>query len=297
MTSVTIEPKPHHYVPAPIRASSHDRAASWLVALLVLFGGSVAMLLAVWLAGRIRPTVEIVYKEIPDVGGGSPTGTLGESMQIESPNKDDIARETDIEQPELQNTLEAVVDAVGANQAELADPNLTDSLDPGGPSGASTGDGRAVGLGFGSGEPGFPRQMRWEVVFPEGATLQEYAAALDSFGLELGAIGKGDVHYAFNLSKTPPDKRTGPRAAETRLYMSWTSGNLKQADRSLLTRAGIATDGRVIVQFYPPNIENMLANLEEAYQGRKAGQIRKTVFGVRNSGGKYEFFVFSQTPL
>ncbi|MBX7166478.1 MAG: hypothetical protein K1X74_09015 [Pirellulales bacterium] len=285
-------------IPTAVRVTSYDRAASWLVALLVLSGTSFAFLLGAWLAGKppMRPKPRPV--EIPDVGGGSPTGIPGESMQIDSPNKDEIAAETDLQQNELQDTLAMVVDAVATNQAAITDPSLSSDVEVGGPSGPSKGDGRAVGLGYGNGEPGIPRAQRWEMRFAEGATLQDYARQLDYFKIELGAVGvNSEVQYAFNLSASRPELRVGPAKDEQRLYMSWQQGSLKEADRALLARAGAALPGRQIVQFYPQDLENELAGLELAYRGREQGQIRKTIFGVRAAGDGYEFYVIEQIPM
>jgi len=63
--------------------------------------------------------------------------------------------------------------------------------------------------------------------------------------------------------------------------MSWRQGRLQEADRQLLERAGVATEGRIIVQFFPPELENTLAMLEQRFAGRDAAQIRKTIFGLR----------------
>jgi hypothetical protein len=83
--------------------------------------------------------------------------------------------------------------------------------------------------------------------------------------------------------------------AEERLYMLWRSGPLQQADRELLTAAGIDVRGRLLVQFYPEPVEQALAQLERAHAGdRDVRDIRKTVFGVRGEGGNYEFYVIDQ---
>ena len=82
-----------------------------------------------------------------------------------------------------------------------------------------------------------------------------------------------------------------------RQYLTWRYGPLRRADMELLKRAGIPTDGRVVMQFLPPEVENRLANLEQQYcdaQGRTLKQVRTTVFGVRGTGGQYEFFEKSQ---
>jgi len=281
-----------------MKVSPYDRAASMLISLLIFFGITVVFLFVVWVTNRVFARQEAVPVVLQDVGGGTLDGVSGESIEIESPNQDEIAEETDLEdEPELQNTLAMVMDTLATREADLTDPSLTDEISSS-RSGASSGDGRAPGLGFGDGTPGIPRAQRWEIRFVEGATLNEYAKQLDFFGIELGVIGViNTVSYASHLSADKPTLRTGPGDQEQRLYMSWQSGTLKAADKALLSRAGIRTDGRVFVQFYPPETENRLAALEQAYAKREQSEIRKTIFGVRKAGGGYEFFVIDQTYL
>jgi hypothetical protein len=77
--------------------------------------------------------------------------------------------------------------------------------------------------------------------------------------------------------------------------MTWNSGVLQEMDRQLLEQAGITTRGRIIMQFYPPEQEQKLAELENAKAGgRSVKEIRKTMFGVRAAGTGYEFYVIDQ---
>jgi hypothetical protein len=78
--------------------------------------------------------------------------------------------------------------------------------------------------------------------------------------------------------------------------MSWRGGSpLAAFDRQLLGRAGIKTDRRMVLQFYPKATEDQLEVLEaENGRGHTAKQFLKTIFGVRPKGGGYEFFVIDQ---
>lgn len=158
------------------------------------------------------------------------------------------------------------------------------------------GDRRPVGPLGDDGVLVVPRWERWETQFTS-ASINAYAQQLDSFGIELAAIGgKPQIDYAFNLANPKPDTRSGPSKSEKRLYMSWKNGPLQQFDRELLRRAGIDTAGRLIVQFYPAEVEGMLADLEEVNaRGRSKREYRKTVFGIRMQSGRPEFFVVEQT--
>jgi hypothetical protein len=79
--------------------------------------------------------------------------------------------------------------------------------------------------------------------------------------------------------------------------MTWRQGSLQQADRDLVGRAGLSAAGRLVVQFYPPDTENLLANVERNFRGLEATKIRKTRFGVRDAAGGYEFYVIDQTAF
>src|SRR5690606_13573854 len=117
---------------------------------------------------------------------------------------------------------------------------------------------------------------------------------LDFFKIQLGTLVGGEkVQYAADLSTTPKSS-AGLTAKEDRLYMTWRDGSFKDADRELLSSAGI-TPGPVVMQFYDPVTENTLAFLEKQYaKERSIGQIRRTYFGVRKKGNEFEFYVIRQ---
>ena len=67
---------------------------------------------------------------------------------------------------------------------------------------------------------------------------------------------------------------------------------MKDADRSLLQKAGIDTAGKRMAQFYPNRTVNLLAKAEHDHAPNlNVEKIAKTVFGVRPVGKRYEFFV------
>ena len=155
-----------------------------------------------------------------------------------------------------------------------------------------SGDRRLAGEG---GDASVPRWERWEVRFTSTSPTK-YAEQLDSFGIELAAIGgREEIDYASQLSDATPSVRTAKGSEEKRMYMSYRSGQLKEFDRQLLTRAGIQTQGRTLLQFYPRNVEAQLATLERRKAGgRPLREIRKTVFGLRKEGSGYRFEVLEQ---
>jgi hypothetical protein len=280
--------------------SAYERVASMLLALLILIGVVVFCLFMAWLGSHVLfPPLKSVPVRLEQVGGGMESGVVGESMQLDSPTPQDVAQESDLDEPEFQDTLKTVLDAVALRQADLDTPADTeqDTSKKGG--GQQTGTGKVPGYGSGPGKPGVPPHLRWQIQFDAGGTLEGYAKQLDFFKIELGVItGAHEIVYAKNLSKPKPDTYKGPGGkAEPRLYFSWRSGKLREADRELMQRTGVPTTGKQVMQFYSDPLEQDLLHLEQDYRGIDASKIRKTVYGIRPKGAGYEFFVIDQTSL
>ena len=278
--------------------SAYEQVASMLLALLILLGSIAFCLVVAWLGMRVFfPPLKSVPVRIEQVGGGMESGFVGESMQLDSPTPQDIAAESDLSEPELQETLKTVLEAVALREADLDDPTISEEETPHKGGGKQEGTGNRPGYGFGPGKPGIPPHMRWEISFGDGNTLDIYARQLDTFKIELGVYGPGRVTYARGLAQPKPEVYSKPSGEEKRLYMSWKQGRLKEADRELIARAGIAAAGKVVLQFYPDETEQKLLQLEQAFKGKDASTIRKTRFGVRAVGRGYEFYVIDQTYL
>ncbi|MEX2121176.1 MAG: hypothetical protein WD847_16405 [Pirellulales bacterium] len=301
MTTVAGLPsgRPRAASPLPLKVSPYENVASMLLALLILIGVVVFCLLIAWLSIKMFfPPFKSIPVRLEQVSGGMESGVVGESMQLDSPSPQDIAQESDLVEPQFQEALAAVIDAVATRQADLDDPALTEQLEEFQGGGRQEGAGDQPGFGAGEGPPGVPPHMRWEVHFDQGTTLEGYARILQHFGIELGVLGgANEVLYAYNVAQPTPDRRSGPRTEERRLYMSWRQGELKEADRELLTRAGVAAGGKVILQFYPDHVEQMLLQLERSFRGRDASEIRKTRFGIRQAASGFEFYVIDQAYL
>jgi len=109
----------------------------------------------------------------------------------------------------------------------------------------------------------------------------------------------GRLVFIKNLSKPKADQRvvqTG--SGEDRLYMTWRGGSRKQADASLFKKAGVPNaDSAMLMHFYAPETEQLLARTEIAYRNRKSTEIRSTYFSVRKDGAGYKFVVTSQSYL
>ena len=273
--------------------SAYDRAASWVIALNILLGCAVLLAFLFWLSRIVTFTSEeqatvVLVENIAGRGDHA----AGFERDAEPPGMEELADEIE---PQVEQLLEAVTQTV-STQATALDAIETPmfSSSPG----AGLGDSRPPGP-LGEGDDIIPRGERWEIRY-NANNRSAYAQQLDYFRIELGAVGGGEkqVDYALNLQKSAPDRRQGPGDAEKRLYMLWTAGALRQFDQQLLRAAGIKTTGRIVVQFYPKPVEDLLAQLEMAYanDNRKTSvkQIKQTVFGVRRQGAGFEYFVVSQ---
>jgi hypothetical protein len=253
-----------------------------------------------------------VIEVIDDVdGGGTEDGELGSSLFAPGPeapdvstavNQDDVVSDT----PQVEQTLTAVLKEVGAAM-EISDQLMmgtdigSSALVGGNPKGKGTK--RNLGKGPGDGG-GVKRQERWEIIFGEGQTEDEYARQLDYFRVELGAISDRKMYMVSNMARPKPDVKVSPGGPdEKRLYFSWRSGGRRQVDLNLLAKAGVPLVGNVIVlQFYPFETEQLLARLERDYLKRMKDHtdmrvVRKTRFAVVRKGGGYEFEITRQEYL
>jgi len=257
-----------------LRVSRYDRVSGMLIALLILLGISVFLMLIIWLSTQVltgQVAVPVVMEEI----GDQEEDPIGPGNDIEPPPP----AETDLEQEEMEDVLEAVEDAL-ATRAALLERRV---------SGTGTGKG---GGGTGLGRKGAPR--RWELRFQEGNSLEGYARQLDYFQIELGVLIPGNkVLYISKLSQSRPQTREGPRDQEKRNRFTWTQGSLEQADRMLLARANVDPGGSVIYKFLPPALYQQLRVMEAEYAGGR--KVRSTLFGIRTSGTDYSFYVMRQS--
>lgn len=279
-----------------LKVSVYERFSGLLIALLVLIGSAVAALFVVWLTNRIfaRPLPVPVVME--NIGSGGEGSGIGGSLEFAEAAAGELAQELGAAQPTTESVLSLLDDTIAEHQAELnsaAASNSNRSAAGGGGGGQSQG-----GSGQGGGLPGIPRGQRWEVHFDEGIRLDTYARQLDFLGIELGVVGAGPkVIYVSKLSSPSPRVRTGIGSAEKRLFMSWRHGGLEQADRDLLKRAGVEATANRILHFYPPEVENRMALAEKKFAGREPTEIRRTRFGVRQAGDRYEMYVLDQTAF
>jgi len=234
----------------------------------------------------VRPKpVPVVLERI---GGGRGDAPLGFARDLEPPGVEELP---EVLRPQIQQALATVSQA--SKLALAVDRPLDAEFSA---PGSGQGDSRRAGpLGDGDSD-GIPRHERWEIIFEKGNTLDTYAKFLDFFKIELGVLSAGNmIEYASALSSDHPKVHSKNGSEENRLFMTWRVGRLQEADRALLAKAGINSQGRSVIQFYPFETENQLALLEKARAGnRSISSIRKTFFGVRTSNNGFEFYVLRQ---
>jgi hypothetical protein len=300
------------FVPRVRGESFYDRVTSILMAVVVG-----AMLVVGWLlliyatnqayASRVTAPLQII--EVFGGGGGSPEGTAGSTEKLDvagaaaeaqaSNNEEEAA---DFEEPSVQETPAAMLDAVAEAGESLAEVDLGAVM----PRGGAVASGRRAsklgsggpGLGLGPGDGGVSREQRWSIIYNTGQTPEEYARQLDYFGVELAVIsGDNQLTYVSKFSDPTPAKRYGTGQWDDRLYFLWQGRGRKASDVALLRKAGIEVGEGVVLQFYPKQVEGLLAQLEVRYRGKQPSEIRVTRFGVVPNGDGYGFEVLAQETL
>ena len=290
--------------------SVHDRVTSMLLAIvfgaLIVFGW-LSLIAATTSAYQARVTQPIEVIEVSGGGGGTPEGQVGsvESIDVAGGEASDRASNNEedasqFEEPRVEARPSAMLDVAEAGEA-LAEVDVAAVMPRGeriasGKRRSKIGSG-GPGYGFGPGDGGVRREDRWSIIYKTGQTADEYARQLDSFRVELAIISGNQLIYASNFSQTQPTKRTGSPAGDKRLYFVWQGKGRKESDIALLTKAGLDVGEGVIFQFYPPEVESTLEQLEVRHKGKQPAEIRNTRFGVVQSGRGYGFEVLSQEYL
>ncbi len=280
-----------------LKVTRFDLATALLIAAFLAIVGFVIWLTAVWLTNQPPAVDTTVPVELVEMPGGSEDGAIDETLKVESPEDvtdDPSLAEFVSEKQEVQEMLDNVLE-LSEQANNQAQEQLELDLRNAGQPGSATGTGKRA-FGSGPGVSGLPREQRWFISFASEATLDQYAAQLDYFGIELGALlPDGRLIYMSNLSAPRPTTREVKSGAdETRLYLTWSGGNLRLGDLRLFEKAGIDASRGILFHFYPAKTENILAVLEREAANRPVDQIRRTYFVSRRAGQGYEFVVTRQ---
>ena len=288
--------------------SEYDRVTSMLMAVIATAVIVVGWLSLVYLtnrsyARRVPAPIEII--EVYGGGGGTPEGRENSTEQVDVADADAAAfasnstlQPADFEEPAVQETPSAMVEALTTTEfADLAEEMPDGGAVASGTRASKVGTGAAA-YGLGAGDGGVPREQRWSILYNPGQTPDEYARQLDFFGVEMATVIDGQMHYASRFSRPRPEVRVAPRGNDDRLYFLWQGGGRRESDIALLKKAGIDVGQRgAIFQFFPAEVEQILARLEQQYKGRQPMEIRTTRFTVVPAGARYAFEVIDQQPL
>jgi hypothetical protein len=314
-----VAPATASHAPSPIEVeleptvrgeSRYDQVTSFLMAVVlgaIMVVGWLAIVYASNQAYASRATSPLQIIEVGG-GGGSPDGTDGSTEKIDvagadaapmaSNNPEDAG---DFEEPSVEQTPGAMLDTVAEAGQSLAEVDLGATM----PNGGAVASGKRAsklgkggpGLGFGPGDGGVSREQRWSILYNSQAP-EEYARQLDALGVELAKVFSADqLLYISHLSDATPTKRYGAGRADHRLYFLWQGKGRKASDLALFKKAGEEIGDENVFQFYSPEAERRLAELEVKYKRRNPGQIRVTRFQVVPKNGSYDFEVVAQETL
>ncbi len=135
----------------------------------------------------------------------------------------------------------------------------------------------------------------WEILFGDEMTLDEYSRQIDFFKIEIGAVSSsGKIEYISKVGKSRPERRVGNAATDYRWRTSWRKGSLHVADRKLLAKAGISSQDKELLHYFPIEVQSRMAVAERAFAHRPASDILRTRFQIRPKGEGYEFVVVEQ---
>lgn len=276
-----------------LQVPRNEQVASLLIAMVIFVTVLVAALFVVWLTYQIFQPVQTVIMSLPAAEGGLEEA-FGNNDDLKAPGVEEVAQ---LAPPSLEQTEQAILDAVGRVSFSIDNPNLQGDTVSGGR--GLGGRGKGPKHGDGGTENAIPRSERWKINFLN-TTIKNYAKQLDYFKIELAVVRRNDdeISYASGFSSGKGVPRTGSRADERRSRFEWQDGSLRAADRKLLTDAGISIGPRDRwMQFYPIKLVNDMDKMEKvAYEaaGRRLVHVLRTVFRVRVVGGGFEFYVHAQ---
>lgn len=284
--STAAPPNPTERRRYQLQVSSYDRASSLLLSLLVIVGAAVLGLLIVFFARQFRNTQIAIPVKALNPGERTPEAAMGLKEDIEPPGLEEAP---ELEQPNLQDTLNALANAVSTKQAILSDEAIDSPFEAS--KGKGLGDARQAGNGSGDAIREPRREMRFEP-----SSIEEYARFLDAYGIEIAVCGSDqNIYYASKLSQAAPATRSAPWNKEQRYSMRAAGPPLAPLDLRLARKAGISDKGPLILTYYPPETWGILMKLEQDASGGKSMEfLQFTAFRVTAESGRFTFSVEEQ---
>ncbi|MCE9527792.1 MAG: hypothetical protein K8R36_17250 [Planctomycetales bacterium] len=276
-----------------LQQTRQEKTIGLLTATLFLLGLVTSLLFGVWFSHfpdyRTSITKVSLHSEY-EQGSGS-TGAADSAKEFVDQGTDEQPAELKQGAEELQ-----LVSSLVNSELALLEGNGMPATGKTGINGDDD-DGRQIGPRGPSG-PVIPAWQRWQIHYSAGG-IQEYAAILDAFHVELGVMGgdEATISYARDFTQSRPHIRRGIVKDETRLRFIFTRGDLKEADQTLALQAGLSVEGRIVGQFFPDEVKRQLEFLERRAIGeRSLASVRRTVFGIRKTAAGMEFFVERVEP-
>ena len=277
---------------AQIGTSKYEQWSGMLSSILLLLGMVTIVMFLVWLSANIVWDTPVAKLTLEDVGGGGKGSSMsGGDKDLEEPNPEEVP---EVVEQKVEQALESISTVVSTEAVTLDSVGGETSFGNG--EGTGTGDGRGKGPGGPGTSDGIPAWERWEVRFAAN-DIKTYASQLDFFKVELAVVGGGIAHvdYCSNVSSATPTKRIGTPKDEKRLRFMNKAGDMREADRTLASKAKIDVNDRVVFQFYTPEMYKQLLTLENIKMGkRRIIEVKKTIFGIRGTPGNWEFYVIDQ---
>jgi hypothetical protein len=271
-----------------LTVNSYDRAATMVIALLVMLGAAVFSLGVIFFANKFQSTIEPIA--VVPVEASSPNANQGLADDPEPPGMEDAP---ELAEPQLQDTLDAL-STMSLNEALLSEQALDAAQEAS--KGEGLGDARQAGPGGDGVVERVPRWERWRIRFEPGSAA-EFAEWLDQYGIRVGVLGRDNrVHVAWGFSKGSPQVES----AEPKAYFLWgqtvpVDGPMPKLTTDLARQADIMRYGAIALLLYPKPVEDLLWTLEQAKNPLKdPNRVRETVFTVIHENDGYKFHIVNQ---
>lgn len=281
--------------PAPVlRVTFYDRISAFLMAIVLGLCVVVLGIIALW--QRVGQPMTVGPRLVEFVPAADSDDSAPQTLEVTSPEAFPYAEPVDPETDArpFEERVTSVIALAEAASRHVQQPVEFTTTIMGAP--GSAGDGTGTGLGEEFYGDGNPPARRWFIQFREGDSIEDYAAQLDYFGIELGLLrpDHGELLYLSDLSDESPTTRVVTTGDDQRLYMSWQGEGRHSADVELFRRAGIDVADGGIYHFYPADTEELLVRLESSFAQRPVEEIRRTYFVVVRQGAGYTFVVTRQ---
>ena len=270
------------------KTSAYDRLSAWLTALILLVGFLVATLFLIWLTSVFKFESNIAPAFTPatigDDGNDKPEGFEDDELD---PGVEDFA---EVETPQLAEALEAVSNAVSTIRANSEHVSGDAAV-----MGKGGGYGSRDGGPSGSGE-GVPDYKRWKIVY-EVDNKDTYKRQLDFFGIQIGVVeAVGEKIYRLgNVSRRVDVIQSNREKEGKSLRFSHSKIRMKRWDQEISKKAGVPTDGNLMVQFYSQETRFTIAKAEDDFLksvGKELRDVRRTNIKVEADGaGGFQFTI------